>query len=100
MCNNLYRVNAVKEFWAFCILSTCWLVGWLVGGPLLLRDFGPYEITFMMCVVITVHMPMTFNGYMSPLVRKSPTFSACSQIEILGGLKPNNALARDGPVLY
>jgi hypothetical protein len=31
--------------------SKCWLVAWLVGDHLLLRDFAPYGITFMnMCV--------------------------------------------------
>jgi uncharacterized YccA/Bax inhibitor family protein len=39
------------------IIGKCWLVAWLVGDHLLLRDFGPYGIIFTnMCVVITVAM--------------------------------------------
>jgi hypothetical protein len=39
-CNNRCHGNAVKAFWALCLLSICWLV----GDHLLFRDFGPYSI--------------------------------------------------------
>jgi hypothetical protein len=46
------------------IKSKCWLVGWLDGDYLLLRDFGPYEIIFMnVCVVITVTMVMLLRDF-------------------------------------
>jgi hypothetical protein len=43
-CYNCHG-NAVKGFWASCLLSICWFV----GDRLLFRDFGPYGIT-LKCV--------------------------------------------------
>jgi hypothetical protein len=40
-----------------CIISKCWLLGWLVGDHLLLRDFGPYGITFMFRIVFWDVLP-------------------------------------------
>jgi hypothetical protein len=47
-CYNPCYSNAVKEFWTLCILS----IHWLVGDHVLLRDFGPYTIMFMMYVLL------------------------------------------------
>jgi hypothetical protein len=41
-----------------------WLLAWLVGGHLLLKDFGPYERIFMnICVVITFSMAMPLRDF-------------------------------------
>jgi hypothetical protein len=48
-----------KLLTSVCIISKCWQLGWLVGDPLCLRDFGPYGIIFInVCVIITVAMVM------------------------------------------
>jgi hypothetical protein len=45
-CYNRYHGNAVKGFWALCLLSVCLLV----GDHLMLRNFGPYRI--YLCVLL------------------------------------------------
>jgi hypothetical protein len=39
------------------------VVGWLVGGELLLKDFGPYGILIYACVIIAVAMAMVLKDY-------------------------------------
>jgi hypothetical protein len=46
------------------IISKCWLVAWLVGDHLMLRDFCPYVIIFMnVRVVITVAVVMLLRDF-------------------------------------
>jgi hypothetical protein len=57
---SITYVKSARIF-IICIISKCRLVSWLVGDHLLLRDFGPYGIIFM--IIITVIMVMLLRDF-------------------------------------
>jgi hypothetical protein len=47
----------------YIYINQYWLVGWLVGNHLLLRDFGPYVIIFMIMCGLTLSMVMLLRDF-------------------------------------
>jgi hypothetical protein len=45
------------------VISNCLFVDWLVGGHLLLRDFGPHWLTFVILCVMAVAMVMPIRCF-------------------------------------